>query len=62
MGHASANTTKQLCQDMLPTTGQRCSRPASITIYRFGEPFSVCAECAMRNYLRHQGNGAAEMK
>jgi hypothetical protein len=59
MDHTPDNSIKQFCEDMLPTTGRRCGRPASITIIRFGEPFSVCAECAMRDY-RRQRNGAVQ--
>jgi hypothetical protein len=60
MQHTSDGSIKQFCEDTLPTNGQRCGRPASIAIIRFGERFSVCAECATRDYLRQNHNGAAQ--
>ena len=37
---------------------------ASIWIIRFGEPFSLCAECALRDYLRQvrAGKNAKNLK
>jgi hypothetical protein len=58
MRRASDSSIEAFCEEALLTNGQRCARPASITITRFGETFSVCAECAMRDYLRHHRNGA----
>ena len=40
------------CEEPSPTTGQRCGRPTSVWIIRFGERFNLCANCALRDYLR----------
>jgi hypothetical protein len=58
MVSVSDSSIKDVCEETLPTNGLRCARPASIRITRFGEPFSVCAECAMRDYLHHLRNSA----
>jgi hypothetical protein len=41
-----------LCEDTSPTTGKKCRKNASILTTRFGEPFVLCGECALRHYLR----------
>jgi hypothetical protein len=46
---------KIACEETLPTTGQRCGRPTSVWIIRFGERFNLCAECALRDYRRQLG-------
>ena len=46
------DTTEPRCEDTLPTTGRRCHRPALIVVIRFGEPFNLCAECALRDHDR----------
>ena len=46
---------KIACEETLPATGQRCCKPTSIWIVRFGELFNLCAECALRDYMRQLG-------
>ena len=43
------------CEEPSPTTGQRCGRPTSVWIIRFGERFNLCAECALHDYMRQLG-------
>jgi hypothetical protein len=40
-----------LCEDTSPTTGRKCRSKASVVSTRFGEPFLLCGECALRHYL-----------
>ena len=51
--------TKLLCEDTSPTTGRRCDQLASITFTRFGASLNLCAECALREYLRQHSVGSA---
>jgi hypothetical protein len=46
------DATRPYCEETLATTAQRCHKPASIVEIRFGEPFNLCAECALHEYVR----------
>jgi len=44
--------SQNLCENWSPETEKPCGKPASIAAIRSGQAVAICADCALKEYLR----------
>jgi hypothetical protein len=51
-----------LCENWSLATGKRCDRPASVAAMRSGQAITICAGCALEEYLRSKAGRESSLR